>query len=248
MTRTPEVQVVQIDYGPLALAASLNRAIARDSPLLKATLDVRWDEADAATQLHRIETALAAFSPSFREHQCRGSRVYRVFPKEELALAGAGGARGAAEDARPQPFDAGLALAHLIEHAVIDFESAITRATRISGVTAARRSPAGRFDLLVECPDPAVGRLCLALAVLSLTGAADARPPGRSERDLLATARMAYRHPERVFTPPGVARAFAWPIEQADAALSSLRQLGYLAPLASTVNISGVPRYTVTRT
>src|SRR2546426_5440682 len=148
MTRIPEVQVVQIDYGPLALAASLNRAIARDSPLLKATLDVRWDEADAATQLHRIETALAAFSPSFREHQCRGSRVYRVFPKEEPALtgagggdAGAGGARGAAEDARPQPFDAGLALAHLIEHAVIDFESAITRATRISGVTAARRSP-----------------------------------------------------------------------------------------------------------
>ena len=106
-----------------------------------------------------------------------------MFPREEPALADAGrddaadgAAREAAADVRPQPLDARLALAHLIEHAVIDFESAITRATRISGVTGARRSPPGRFDLMVECPDPAVGRLCLALAVLSLTGAADARP------------------------------------------------------------------------
>jgi len=252
MTLRPEVQVVQIDYGPLELAASLNRAIARDSPLLKVSLDIHWDEPDPASALDRIEMTLAAFSPSFREHQCRGPFAYHVFrkqgpPSHGVAgdVAGAEGSPAQTAKSRAQPPDAGLALAHLIEHAVIDFESAITHAARISGVTGARRRPAGRFDLMIECPDPAVGRLCLALAVLSLTGASDARPPGRREHDLLAIARLAYHHPGRVWTPHGVARAFAWPMARADAALSSLRQLGYLAPLVDTVNISGVPRYMV---
>ena len=236
MTPRPEVQVVRIDYGPLEMAASLNRAIAPDGPLLRATLDILWDEPDPVA-LERIETGLALFSPSFQKHRCRGPSAYRVFQKERPPAP--------VDHTPPQPLDPRLALAHLIEHAVIDFESAITHETRISGVTGARRDPPGRFDLMIECPDPAVGRLCLALAVLSLTGASDARPPGRREHDLLAIARLAYHHPGRVWTPHGVARAFAWPMARADAALSSLRQLGYLAPLVDTVNISGVPRYMV---
>ncbi len=236
MTLSPEVRVVRIECGPLELAASFNHAIAPDAPLLRATLDIRWDEPDPAA-LDRIERSLAVFSPSFRRHECRGDSAYRVFRKK----------RSPPPDARtdPQPLDPRLALAHLIEHAVIDFESAITHATRISGVTGARLHPPGRFDLMIECPDAAVGRLCLALAVLSLTGAADARPPGRRERDLLAIARLTYRHPGRVWTSPALASACDWPLAQADAALSSLHQLGYFATLAYAMNFSGVPRFTV---
>jgi len=42
-----------------------------------------------------------------------------------------------------------------------------------------------------------------------------------------------------------VARAFDWPCGRAAAALSSLRELGYLTPLEYSMNFSGLPRYAV---
>jgi hypothetical protein len=245
MPDLPVVQVIETVYGPMEQATSLNRRMARGGPLLRATLDVQWADPRAVQVLSRVEAALVAFSPSFCRHQCRGPHAYHVFARERPAAAVRNGRHAVAQGSRDMPFDARLALAHLIEHAVIDFESAITHETRISGVTGAHLRPPGRYDLMVECPDPAVGRLCLALAIVSLTGAADSRPPGRGERDLLATARATYRHPGRVWTPPGLARVLRWPIARAEVALSSLRDLGYLVPLSSTMNFSGVPCYQV---
>ena len=234
MTSRPEVLIVDVDYAPVEVAASLNRRIARGRPLLRATLDILWDNPDPVPSLDRIEAALEAFSPSFQRHECRGPAGYHVFVIDRRPRHGG-----------PQPSDGRLALAHLIEHAVIDFESTITHARRISGLTGALRDPPGRFDLMIECPDPAIGRLCLALAIRALTGAADARPPGRREQHILAAARLAYHNPGRVWTPPGVARAFDWPYGRAAAALSSLRELGYLTPLEYSMNFSGLPRYAV---
>jgi hypothetical protein len=241
MTSCPVVRIVGIEHGPLEQAGSLNRKIPRDRPLLRATLDIVWNEPDPAAALGRIEALLAGFSPSFHRHECRGPAGYRVFStRPRTALAGAG------PDVEPaQPFDARLSLAHLIEHAVIDFESTITRQTRISGLTGARRRPPGRFDVMVECPDPVVGRLCLALAVWATTGAADARPPGRREHDILATARLAHRRSRRVFTSSTLARAFDWPCDRAAAALSCLEEFGYLRPLPYAMNFSGLPYYAV---
>jgi len=236
MISSPEVRIVDVEYAPVESAASLNRRIARDGPLLRATLDILWDAPDPVSVLDRIETALVDFSPSFQKHECRGPAGYHVFGID----------RRPPRDG-PLPIDGRLALAHLIEHAVIDFESTITHARRISGLTGAHRDPPGRFDLMVECPDPAVGRLCLVLAIRALTGAADAHPPGRREHRILATARLAYHNPGRVWTPSAVARAFDWPCGRAAAALSSLRELGYLTPLEDSMNFSGLPRYAVQR-
>jgi len=236
MISSPEVRIVDVEYAPVESAASLNRRIARDGPLLRATLDILWDAPDPVSILDRIETALVDFSPSFRKHECRGPAGYHVFGIDRRPLRDG-----------PQPIDGRLALAHLIEHAAIDFESTITHARRISGLTGAHRAPPGRFDLMVECPDPAVGRLCLVLAIRALTGAADARPPGRREHQILATARLAYHNPGRVWTSSGVARAFDWPCGRAAAALCSLRELGYLTPLEDSMNFSGLPRYAVQR-
>jgi hypothetical protein len=231
MNPRPDVRIVDVDYAPVESAASLNRRIARDRPLLRATLDVLWDTPDPFSALDRIESALVAFSPSFRRHECRGPAGYHVFVPDRRP------------PRVPQPFDGRLALAHLIEHAVIDFQSTITHARIISGLTGAHRDPPGRFDLMVECPDQAVGRLCLVLAIRALTGAADARPPGPCEHHVLATARLAYHNPGRVWTSSGVARAFDWPRARAEAALSSLRELGYLTSLEDSMNFSGLPRY-----
>ena len=246
MSLQPEVRVVQVEFGPSKLAASLNREIEPESQLLCAVLDIRWTDPNPRSALARIERRLMEFSSTFRSHQCRGSLAYHVFVRGRDGPApGAAPDRRAATKRPAPPFDACLALAHLIEHAIIDFESTVTGQARISGVTGARRKPPGRFDVMVECHDRCVGRLCLALAVTTLTAAADARPPGRLERDALATVRLAQRHPGRTWTPAAVARALGWSFPQSLRALSALRDLGYLTEFPYTVNISGVPQYRV---
>ncbi|HYS78805.1 MAG TPA: hypothetical protein VEO94_08190, partial [Candidatus Dormibacteraeota bacterium] len=65
MSLQPEVRVVQVEFGPSTLAASLNREIEPGSPLLRAALDIRWNEPDPASALARIERRLLDFSPTF---------------------------------------------------------------------------------------------------------------------------------------------------------------------------------------
>jgi len=243
MSLQPEVLVVQIEFGPSPLAASLNREIEPGSQLLRAALDIRWNEPDPVLALRRIERRLLDISPTFMSHRCRGPIAYHVFVRRPNGAA-AGPDPPAVPEGEAQPFDACLALAHLIEHAIIDFESAVTEEARVSGVTGARRTPPGRFDVMVECDDQRVGRLCLTLAVATLTAAAGP-PSGRPERDALAAVRLAHRHPGRTWTPGAVARALGWTFPRAVRALSSLRDLGYLTELPYTVNISGVPQYRV---
>ena len=246
MSLQPDVRIVEVEFAPSSLAASLNREIAPDSELMRAALDIRWSEPEPASALARIEQRLVDFSPTFRSHQCRGPIAYHVFLRDRSGAAGdTAGDPGPASGTSAQPFDACLALAHLIEHAIIDFESSVTEEARISGVTGARRKPPGRFDVMVECHDRHIGRLCLGLAVATLAGAADERPPGRRERETLAAVRLAYRHPGRTWTPGAVARVLGWSFPQAARALSSLHDLGYLTEFPWTVNISGVPQYRV---
>ncbi len=246
MSLQPDVRIVEVEFAPSSVAASLNREIAPDGQLMRAALDIRWREPQPVAALARIESRLVDFSPTFRSHQCRGPIAYHVFLSPRTGAPGESPAEEpAAGEGAAQPFDACLALAHLIEHVIIDFESAVTEEARISGVTGARRKPLGRFDVMVECNDRRIGRLCLGLAVSALTGAADERPPGRRERDTLAAVRLAYRHPGRTWTPGAVARVLGWSFPQAARALSSLRDLGYLAEFTCTVNISGVPQYRV---
>jgi len=246
MSLPPDVRVVGVEFAPSRLAASLNREIAPGSELMRAALDIHWSEPEPIAALTRIESRLVDFSPTFRSHQCRGPIAYHVFLRDRSGASGdTAGERGPSSGDAAQPFDACLALAHLIEHAVIDFESTVTEEARISGITGARRNPPGRFDVMVECHDRRIGRLCLGLAVAALTGAADERPPGRRERETLAAVRLAYRHPGRTWTPGAVARVLGWSFPQAARALSSLHDLGYLTESPLTVNISGVPQYRV---
>ena len=68
----PDIKIIKIEYGAFPPASRLNHKIARDSLLLRATLDIRWDDPDPAPAVARCEKALLAFSPSFKRHACRG--------------------------------------------------------------------------------------------------------------------------------------------------------------------------------
>jgi len=242
MAIQPDIKLIKIEYGAFPPASRLNHKIAADSLLLRATLDIRWDDPDPASAVARCERALLAFSPSFKRHQCRGPEAYHVVPGNGRNA----GAAGGREHPRPgQPFDGALALMHLIEHVMIDFQCAVTDQKRCSGITAAHRGARGRYDLIVESPDYGIARCCLALALSSVSAATDGSFPGTIERDILHVARAAYTRPWRSLNAPDLARELGWTEARAGRSLGALRDVGYLSERPYTVNISGLSDFRV---
>lgn len=240
MPTAPEIRVAKVDYGPLPEARALNPKFSPKSPILFATLDIRWDPDDPVAAVARLEAALLTLYPRFVLHECRGSSRYHVFAHVRRPAASGSGDGGA-------PFEGALALAHLVEHAVIDFQCDILAKKRCSGITAARRAPRGRFDLMIECLDLHVGRCCLTLATTWLTMAARGHTLGPAEREILAVARLAYGHRGEALRPRSLARTLGWPQGRAERALSALSEVGYIVESPFTVNLSGVPEYRICR-
>ncbi len=238
----PDIKIIKIEYGAFPPASRLNHKIASDSLLLHATLDIRWDDPAPAPAVARCEKALLAFSPSFKRHECRGPQAYHVVPGNGRK---AGAAGGPEPPGTGQPFDGALALVHLIEHVMIDFQCAITDQKRCSGITAAHRGVPGRYDLIVESPDCGIARCCLALALSSVSAATDGSFPGAVERDILQVARAAYMRPWRSLTAADLARELGWTEARAGRALGALRDVGYLSERPYTVNISGLSDFRV---
>lgn len=239
----PDIRIHGVEHGALAQAAALNRKIDPAIPILKVALEIHWEDPAAAERLVSIEAGLRRFSDTISHHQCRGLRAYRVFgPATEEG--GAGHPRRQGDGAGPPPgFDAALALAHLIEHAIIDFQSFITGARRCSGVTGALTDPPGRFDLMVECPDPLAGRCALALAVTWLGTIASGGDLPETEKDLLAASRAVLRCPARRRTSSAIAGRLGWTERRADRALNSLCEMGCLGREAYAFNFSDIPSY-----
>ena len=243
----PALRTVKLDYGFSEAAVNLNRKFDPASPLLIVTLDIQWEEQDTYSSISLLEETLMGFSPTFEKHECRGEQIYHVFlgagrpypaPPEGSAAADDGSTAGL------EPFDGRLALAHLIEHAIIDFQCAITHRRRCSGVTAAYRQLAGRFDVIVECANRRLGMVCLSLAVSWLTSALGGKTLGAAEKEVLTVARLAHNR-RGVLTPPAIARVLGWSEPRAQRALSALRDAGYLDQASYTLNFSGIPEYQV---
>ncbi len=245
MPTAPLIRILKIEHGPFPEARSLNPRFSPDRPLLLARLDILWLTEDPVAAIASVEETLLAFSPGFAKHECRGARSYHVFARAVRRAPAP--AASPQSDGAANPFEAALALAHLIEHAVLDFQCAITGERRCSGVTAARRSPPGRFDLLVECRDPEVGRCCLVLSVAWLTSITQGHTLGATERAILAAARLAHDRRGQGLRPPAVARALSWSEDQAWRALSALSEVGYLVETPYSMNLSGVPEYRLSR-
>ena len=246
MHQPPEIGIVRVDHGTFPSVAALNRKIAPGGPLLLATLDIHWEEPDPVSAVMRLEKMLQEFSPSFAWHECRGPHLYHVFvdrtdrTSRRLASSRRGGIRGF-----QATFDGRLALAHLVEHAVIDFQCTVTGERRCSGITGAHRDCPGRYDLLIECRDFSVGRCCLALSVVWITEAAVGEGLGPEERRILAAAATAFRTSPGPLTATQIARSLGVGETAAQRALEALRQVGFLTESVSTMNLSGVSEYYV---
>lgn len=236
-----------MEYGPSLEAVSLNPRFSPESALLKTTLDIRWEEPDPSSSISRLEAELLAFSPSFDHHECRGEQTYHVFLHAARPnLPGPLRPDAGAELPRAlEPFDGCLALAHLIEHAIIDFQCTIMELKRCSGVTGAYREPPTRFDVIIECPDCCIGRTCIGLTVSWLSLILEGESLGPAQQEVLAVARLAYQHHEEALTERAVARVLNWSESQAARALSTLQDAGLLAETPYAFNFGGISEYRV---
>ena len=242
--RVPEISISEIQHGTFPQASRLNPRFTPARPLLLVTLKVRWAPKDPPRAFAALEKGLLAFSGTFRRHQCRGMGIYHVFSD----AGGNGGSRaGSGESSAPsgkeEEFDAGLALAHLLEHAVIDFLSEVTGEASCSGITGAHRSVSHRYDVLVECREMEVGCCCLALALAWLQDLCRGQAMGSAEKEVLSVLRWIHRRAAPVVFASRVAGALGWSEDRVERALAALQETGYLEAAEYAMNLSGLPAY-----
>jgi hypothetical protein len=229
----PRIRPLDFDVGSHPQARLLNAQFSETIPLLRLRLEVGWTPRDAGEALFRLERQLARLSPSLAHHQCRGPHDYRVLRTQE---------RGEGGPPRvPEGYELPLALAHLLEHLIIDAVAYLTEAPVISGATAALREPSDQYDIFVECPDPALAPLVVALPLSWVTSLAAGQRLDGEGWTVLVVARYLYLRPGGAPCDPGaVARRLLLPTEEVAAALCWLKRNGFARSEGFTVNFSGL--------
>lgn len=223
------ITVVATDYGRHPAVLGLNPTFEPDARTIKLTLTIDWRPHDAAAALNHVEGELLAASPSFRMHQCRGPHQYRVFLEAQRRPA-----------AVPE---AALALAHLIEHVMIDAIAFVTGAPRISGVTGARADADDTFDVFVECPSRAVAHLAGRVGTAWIESLVTGRPVNGQPLDTLHVARLLYAYRPAAVDAGLTARTLGHDRDRAQRTLAGLRASGFAEELPATLNFSGYPLY-----
>jgi hypothetical protein len=188
MGRAAPIRVASSDIGPHPEILGLNPSFRAAVPILKLELDVSWRPGKPMRALADLEDRLAELSPSLRRHQCRAEHRY-------LLLRG----RDADQGGGAEPYEAGLALSHLFEHVLIDSVAFLTDEARVSGVTGAHRRSTRRFDVFVECSDPKVGPVVVALAMEWVGALVASRTPEGGGRTALEVARELYHRRPKAF-------------------------------------------------
>jgi hypothetical protein len=150
------IRVVASDFGLHPQVLTLNPRFRPDVPRIRLDVEIAWKGRDPHGALASFEDALVSVCPTLREHECRGHPEYRILTRRS--------GRSRKRSRSAEPFDMPLALAHLLEHLMIDAIAWVTGETLISGATGARRDSPQRFDIFVECPDPVIASFAVQLS------------------------------------------------------------------------------------
>jgi hypothetical protein len=236
MAGAPRIRVLTTRHGLFPSIESLNPSIKPGRWTIRLELEIEWEPADPVRSLALLEEGLLDVCPSLRAHRCGGPAAYHVrsFAK---------GAPRAPDD--PAPVEPALALAHLIEHVMIDTVAYVTAASTVSGVTGARHESRTRFDVFVECRDPAVGALAWHLGVAWTSSLLRGDAVDRRETRILDVARSIYRSGARAFEAHRVAADAGLRADETEDLLGVLAAAGFASPAPYTMNFSGQRYYGV---
>ena len=157
MKRRSRIRVAGQEVGLFPQSLVLNPRFRPEVQRIKLDVEVDWEPDDRKHGLGALEKSLVEISPNLRQHDCYGQSAYRILRGLEP-----GHDRSNREMAQ---LETPLAIAHLLEHLMIDTVATLTKEPLISGATGARWDSRHRFDIFVECPDVAVAPLAVRLAV-----------------------------------------------------------------------------------
>lgn len=197
---------------------------------LRLTLDIEWDPPDPARALSNLESDL-------RDHHCRGPVQYHV--------------HGASRSWTPKVrgrwlgVEPSLALAHLIEHVMIDAVAFVTGLERVSGVTGAHQNSERRFDVYVESPDYPVGLLARYVGIAWVLTLLQRGSLDSAGARTLPVARLIYNLRPNSLDPSRAAEEVG--MDEADAleVLERLEAAGFTRRYEYAVNLSGTPYFRV---
>ena len=199
----PSVTIRSIVFGPHPGARWLNPWFARESPLVKLSIDVSAGS-DADASFRRAVSVLVRRCPSLRRHVC----------------AGADG--GSFLEGTGNPTDD---LAHLLEHLIIDLGARLTSLDTMSGVTCGHLAPPNRYDIFVECDHQRNAEFVTRLAVWAM----DRAVAGRSDMPSLYAALRGFtrveERPNLLRDVTAFRRAARLPVTEAGPILRLVRRL-----------------------
>ena len=181
MSGEVRILIAGSEVGSYPKVLPLNSRFRSDLPLLKLQVDIDWNPRAPAQALSSLEKRLVELCPSLRRHECRGHRRYHILCSDEQKETGR------------EPIEVSLALAHLLEHVLIDALAFITSAPLVSGITGAHKDSARRFDIFVECPDPSLAPLVVRLAVSWISALLDGTSLDGAGRPTLELVRVLYQ-------------------------------------------------------
>ena len=228
------IRIVGSEVGAHTHVLDLNSSFRPDVPLLKLQVDIDWTPRSPSRALSRLEDRLVELCPGLRDHECRGHFRYHILQSGEHA------------DGEAEPIEAALALAHLLEHVLIDTLAYITSATRLSGITGAHRTSRRRFDIFVECPDPMVTTLVTRLALSWIAGSLGATSLNGRGRVSLELVRLLYLDRSRGVLLEDMTDHLGRPTREVRGALRWLEKEGFARKVSSRAK-KGRERYRLHR-
>lgn len=224
------IQVLASDLGSFLHVLSLNPAFRLEARRLRLTLEINCELVQAGRTLLDLDEQLLSACPSLRLHQCRGPHEYRLFESQ-------------ADDFAAPPIEANLALAHLIEHVMIDTVAFVTEAESVSGVTGAYTNSSSRFDVFVECPDESVGALATYVGITWIASLLRGARVNGAARSALGLARYLYQERPRAVDTRRAARELNREPSEIEQDFGWLMASGYAREVPQSMNFSGLPAY-----
>jgi hypothetical protein len=226
------MEIVGIDYGKFERISSLNPDFQEGRDRIKITLRIP-EAAHLPPPLQLVET-LAGFLPSLSSHRCCGENSLQQTFFE----------RGERQRCAMKEKDPGVDMAHLVEHVLIDVQHFIARMRICSGVTCAYSSPLDLYDIFVESPEEAVGRVSALLAISLVADLLEGFRPDPRYLCVMGLARLARDNAGAPVALRSRPLLEAWGREQVEQGISYLHELGFLSECPSAFNFSGRPLLT----
>ncbi len=157
MKRRSRIRIAGQEVGLFPQSLVLNPRFRPDVQRIKLDVEIDWEPVEGNRGLSALEKSLVEISPNLRQHDCYGQSAYRILRELE-------GVHNRSDSETAQ-IEVPLAIAHLLEHLMIDTVATLTGEPLVSGATGARWDSRQRFDIFVECPHVAIAPLVVRLSV-----------------------------------------------------------------------------------